>query len=374
MESNYYPESLRYRYNKMKHGRAKAEAIRCAIEQADLNNDIPYMVVFRADFCNEAMWYADEINIYTVFPELLSLIDSHPGIESTGYRDCDIMKYVLDIYGGLVVDSSDYYQIPFEDCVKFQEDFKKRWISAGYNASLPYRYFSAFYRETGNSALAAEFFKKFKNCPPEPNDCIGCITNSEIAYYLYNNEKEKADMLAEKIENGTIRCSGAENNAFSLMRMETLYIEYYIIHGDYENAAKCADVLESKYRRGLENEFNAWDFKMCAYVYSRPRYGLDIYKNHWKEWEEERTPYNQFYSYMCAACFFKGIKKQKNTDTVKISTDSSFPLYNGNSIYKLDSLIEYYYNSAEEIAGKFDKRNRTSKFTDELNMSFANVL
>ncbi len=76
---------------------------------------------------------------------------------------------------------------------------------------------------------------------------------------------------------------------------------------------------------------------------------------------------------MCAACFFKGIKKQRDKDTVKIYVDNSFPLYNGSNVYKLDSLIEYYYNGAKEIAGKFDNRNGTSKFIDELNMSFKNV-
>ena len=109
--------------------------MRYAIQQADLNNDIPYMVFFRQEFCNEAMWYADEIDIYTVFPELLSLIDRYPDTEPV-LPNNDIMEDVLYIYGSMVVDSSDYYQIPFKECERLFDDYTKRMTSAG--SGMPY--------------------------------------------------------------------------------------------------------------------------------------------------------------------------------------------------------------------------------------------
>lgn len=372
MENTYNPEKLETAYERLGHGKAKANAIRYAVEQADLYNDIPYMVFFRKEFCNEAIWYADEIDIYTVFPELLSLIDRYPGAEPVPSQYNDMIQDVLYIYGALVIDSSDYYQIPLDECEKFFDDFTNRWIKAGYSASLPYRYRASFYTETGDFANAAKYFDIFKKSKPDPGECIGCLTNSMIHYYLFNDKKEQADRLAVKIEDGTIRCTGAENNSFSLLRMNRNYIEYYIMHGDYENAAACADIL--RHKDSQEKEFNAWSFKMCAYTYSNPGRGMRIYRSHWAEWETERNPYDKFCSFMCAACFFKGIKKQKDKDTVKINAGSSFPLYNGSNVYKLDSLIEYYYKYAKEIAKKFDQRNGTSKFMDELNMSFENIL
>ena len=370
MEVNYNPQKLKTAYDRLGHGKAKADAMRYATQQADLNNDIPYMIFFRQEFCNEAIWYADEIDVYIVLPELLSLIDRYPDAEPVPYQYNDIIEDVLYIYGSMVVDSSDYYQIPFKECEKLFDDYTKRMARAGRSASLPYRYRVSFYTETGHSEKAAEYFNAYKKCHTDPGECPGCLTNSEIHYYLFNNMKEQADRLAAKIEDGTIRCEGIYNS-FSLMRLKRNYIEYYIMQGDYENAVACADVLNRKTRE--EKEFNAWDFKMCAYVYKKPGHGMYLYRNHWHEWEKERNPYDKFISLMCAACFFKGIKKQRNKDTVKICADNSFPIYNGSNVYKLDSLIEYYYNAAKEIADKFDNRNGTSKFIDELNMSFSNV-
>ena len=40
----YNPEALVYSYRRLGHGKARVDAIRSAVSQADLNNDIPYMI------------------------------------------------------------------------------------------------------------------------------------------------------------------------------------------------------------------------------------------------------------------------------------------------------------------------------------------
>ena len=47
--NGYDPEILVHNYRKIGHGKARAGAIRSAINQADLNNDIPYMMFFREE-------------------------------------------------------------------------------------------------------------------------------------------------------------------------------------------------------------------------------------------------------------------------------------------------------------------------------------
>ena len=52
--SNYNPEKLVYNYRSFEHGKAKINAIRAAVKQADDNNDIPYMIFFRKELCSES--------------------------------------------------------------------------------------------------------------------------------------------------------------------------------------------------------------------------------------------------------------------------------------------------------------------------------
>ena len=44
---DYNPEEIKNHYNEIPHGKAKSDAIRQAIEMADQNNDLPFMIYFR---------------------------------------------------------------------------------------------------------------------------------------------------------------------------------------------------------------------------------------------------------------------------------------------------------------------------------------
>ncbi len=368
METGYNPEKLVYGYRKLGHGRARASAIRYAINQADINNDIPYMVFFREELCHESSWFLDELDVVTVFPELLSLLDNHPDAWHTPFwQGRDIQTDILEMYGHLLDACLSFYQIAFEDCINFYNDYKKRLVAYGYSPREAYVDFAEFYIETGHMDSAKKYLRKARAIPFSKSDCIACATITEIKYYLLEDEKEKADKLAEKIRNGTLRCRGVLSD--SMLGLERTYLKYYILNGDYDKAAEAADILE--HSSSEVKVYNRWASFMCAYASQKPGHGLRIYKKHWKDWEDENDQYERYYEFKDAACFFKYLKNSR--ETIKLDTGSTFPLYNNTSIYSTEELCQYYYGEAESIAKKFDKRNGTDKFTNELVMSFANA-
>ncbi len=368
METGYNPEKLVYGYRKLAHGKARASAIRYAINQADINNDIPYMVFFREELCYESSWFVDELDVVTVFPELLSLSDRYPDIKCTRFQPGNnIQADILDMYGHLLDACLSFYQISFEDCINFYNDYKKRLVASGHSPREAYHTFMEFYLETGHMENARKFLKKTNAIPPSQYDCVACSTVTEIKYYLLNNEKEKADKLAEKIKDGTLRCKGSLSD--SLLRLKQQYLKYYILHGNYDKAAEEAYILE---RSGSEAKVhNRWASFMCAYASQKPGRGLRIYKKHWKDWEDENDQYERYYAFKDAACFFRYIKKDK--ETIKFDAGKMFPLYNESCVYSTEELCNYYYKGAEDTAKKFDKRNGTDKFINELVLSFANA-
>ena len=44
---DYNPEEIKNHYDGIPHGQARTDAIRQAIEMADQNNDLPFMIYFR---------------------------------------------------------------------------------------------------------------------------------------------------------------------------------------------------------------------------------------------------------------------------------------------------------------------------------------
>lgn len=366
----YNPEALVYSYRRLGHGKARVDAIRSAVSQADLNNDIPYMIFFREELCEESYWFVDELDVVTVFPELLAIMDKYPGTTPVRFQGgIDNTLNTLNTYKDLLDVCTSFYQIPMEDCINFHNDFMKRWLAYGRTAREAYHMFFDFYLETGDLDNAAKYLHKLKQIPAETYDCVACAVTGEIKYYLLNNEKDKADKLAEKVEDGTYRCNSRWSD--SILKLRKSYLKYYILHGDYEKAAEITYLLE--HSGSQMNVYNKYASFMCAYVHSKPGRGLRIYKKHWKEWQEENNQYERYYIFKDAACFFKGLETERSKDTVRLELDKKFPLYNEENIYNIKSMSEYYYKEAEDIARKFDKRNGTGRFISELEMSFANV-
>lgn len=377
-KNNYNPENI-VMYHMYQHGKDLINIIYNAIKQADLNKDIPYMLYFREELCEESRWYSDGLDTILVYPEILGLIDKYPNIERVHFQryEKDAIEPALWIYETFLETCTGFYNIPLEDCKKYLADFRKRWLEYGYSEREPYRMELEFCLETGNMDKAAEIWDKLKEIKIESYDRKGAYINTKIKYYLLNNKKVKADGLADRdILRGQV--NGSPIYFLVIRQVINYYLEYYIRHGNYKNAAEIAYKLEhyfdGGYRPGecnAEKETTRWASVMCAYVYNRPGQGLRIYKKHWKEWEEEKNPLYKFYEFKNAACFFKGIKNER--DVVKFKPGNLFPLYNESNIYNTSSLCSYYYKGAEEIAKKFDKRNGTDKFTKELEKSFANA-
>ncbi|MCI9079697.1 MAG: hypothetical protein HFH68_12400 [Lachnospiraceae bacterium] len=374
MENNTYnPNKLIDNYLRMEHGKARTDAMRYAVEQADLNNDLYYMLYFRMKLCDETEWYGNGLDNFTAFPELLAIMDKntvHSQIPDSKFYD--IMEDILWTYESLLSVCAEYYQVPFDDCVNFHIDFKKRWAAYGRSPREPYRMLCGFYIDAGYPDKAGEALSMLEASPMESYDCPGCIANTTLRYYLLTGKKEKAESLAAKIEDGTLKCGNNLGNSNSIPRMHKCYLNYYLLNGMYEKAAEKAYILEH-YKSDVI-DYKLWASFMCAYVYTNTGRGLRIYKKHWKDIENEKRPGYMYCSFKDAACFFTGLKKVNGKDTVKLKMDNTFPLYNDENIYNTDSLASYYYKKAEDVAKKFDQRNGTSKHMDELEISVKNML
>ncbi|MFG6329950.1 MAG: hypothetical protein K1W06_10875 [Lachnospiraceae bacterium] len=372
-DNAYNPRRLINNYEQMGYGKARTDAVRYAMEQADLNNDLYHMLYFRMVLCDETEWYGNGLDNFTAFPELLAIIDKNAVEGQLPEQEFySIIGDILWTYESLLSLCTEYYQIPFNDCVNFHNDFKKRWIAYGRSPREPYRMMCVFYDEAGCTGQAGEALSLLKASHMESYDCPGCIANTELAYYLATGRKEEADKLAAKIEDGTLTCGGNLGNSNAIPRMHKRYLNYYLLNGMYEKAAEKAYILEH-YKSDVI-DYKLWASFMCAYVYTNTGRGLRIYKKHWKDIENEQRPAYMYTSFKDAACFFMGLKKAKDKDTVKLPLDNTFPLYNEENIYNIESLASYYYKKAEDVAKKFDKRNGTGKYTSELEISVKNIL
>ena len=53
----YDPEKMKEEYDQLEHGKTRMSGIRCAIEAADRQNDLPFQLYFRLELCRESTFY-----------------------------------------------------------------------------------------------------------------------------------------------------------------------------------------------------------------------------------------------------------------------------------------------------------------------------
>ena len=363
----YNPFQLEKEFDQVEHGKSRIAAIRSAIRQADENHDLMYQLAFRLELCYESLFYDDTMDMLIVFPEALALVDEHPDIPTTPGNEVYIngVDRLLEVYKWLVEQCVDYYQVSYKDCLNFFEDFKQRCLAFGYNLKPYYNALYSFY-DVIDKEYATECFLKYRKLPTDGNgDCKACDRNTQIKYYLKRDNLKKANQLAVDIENFTLTCRG-NDNADAWMRMKANYMNYYIRKKEYEKAETYIQQIERKHLTTKKTEYDYWDDYLRCYTYTDIGKALRIYKEHWKKEQKERCPATRFYMDKAIYIFFSELAKQHKSSTIKLDLDNSFPLYAEDGVYQIADMQAYYYNSAKNLAQKFDQRNGSDYYQKNL--------
>ncbi len=365
--TSYNPESMFDEIEEYtEHGKARMEAIRYAIQQADKHQDIPYMLFFRIIYCRESTFYGDGMELMIIFPELLALADKYP--DTPGNPNFVFkyeMEHVMWVYKWILDNCNDFYQISMEDCKNFYEDYRKRCVSMGISLRNYYCSLYGFYKNI-DSVFAEECFHKFEKLPRDAHsDCRACERNVEIKFYLDKDNLKKAEQLSKIIENFTLTCGGNHRSAW--LRMKIAYMRYYMKHGDYEEAETFCYLIKN-YMNG-ETEYECWEDFLACYAHTNIGKALKIYKDHWKEWLNTRCPIDLLYIEEKICVFFKELMKTRKKTNIKINYDASFPLYREEGNYKIAELYDFYYQRAYILAQKFDVRNGTDFYQKRLERS-----
>ena len=365
----YEPEELKNTYDKMEHGKAKMSAIRAAAAEAERQGDIQYRMYFLMEICHESCFYGDAMDLMVVFPELLSLADKYPDTPSVGF-DCliyeDSMAHVLWIYKWVLSHCESFYQIPMEDCLKFFEDAKERFLRYGYNLKPWYLTMYDFCKHI-DQEKAEQAFHEYEKLPRDSNsDCAACERNAEIDFYLSQGNLQKAEALSKKIENFTLTC-GERMSAW--LRMKKHFMHYYMKRKEFDKALVYCKLMERNLQE--ETEYERWDDFLACYAYSDLGKALKIYKEHWKEWLNWRDPSDEFRFCINVCLFFRELGKSKEEGAqgepmVKLSLDDTFPMYQESGVYDIGKLYEFYYQKAADLAAKFDARNGAEGYRKEL--------
>lgn len=351
---------LEKEYNTYEHGKSRLEGIRQAIKEADRIGNVSYMIHFRLELNRESAIFGDRLDMLLNFPELLALEDRYPNTplptNSLSYNKST--ENVLWQYKWILCSCQDFYQISLSDSLKFFEDYKKRSAAMGYNERSYYNYLSFFYWPI-DPEYASECRLNTERLPRDLNaDCQACERNQDIEFLLWQGRPELAEKLARDIDSYKLTCHGERRRAW--LELKTNYLNYHLRRGEYEQAKSYCRQID----RFKDEEDQSKRLAACIHAYAHTDLGkaLNLFKLHWREWQEWRCPAASFGIDLNISEFFKELLEQKEEAAIKISFEPGFPLYCPEQQYQIGELYQFYYGRARAVAEKLDSRNGTDYY------------
>ncbi len=332
----------------------KTNALSDAIRQADAANDAYWRLVFRFEYAWHMAFHDDPPKAIPIGAEFNSILKQYPDALPPEQKDrmhLVIMQVTVDPIAALP-------QIPISEWKQLMDEFYTLTERYQLGKRLYWWRMAQFWQYI-DKEQAFEYFRKFWNSKRDKvSDCEACDVSHAIHMSLLIGDRQGADRYAKPLKNGRLFfCSDTPQ------LMWLAYLEDALRHGDLEKAHPLANKL---YREGIRDKsdlnylaaiLHCWAYTDLDMALHQIGARLDWALSMW----DQKKKYD-FYK-ACWVCFHELAKKQ---DSISLPLSAQFPLYQTDSVYNSAELAEWFYTEAQKIAERFDARNGSDYFKQNL--------
>lgn len=351
-EQKYHQE-----YNQLPPGELAIAYLHDAIREADELKDYDWQIKLRIELMSQCDFHSDSLEMYVIMPQVLKLYDEH----TSQFGENQYTHTVLWHYKWVLGNAPDFYQISIEQFEGLAEDFKKRFLSAGYSLRTYYSSIFSFYKYIDWEKAKGAYQQFLREKRDDLSDCQACERSEEVTYLLDCDDLERARQRAQDLFDRKLSCKAVPEVTYGH------FLRYYNLklckgeRDSEQDAAVCCDQVVKAIRfRKIASGYSG--DVLLYYSLTDPQKALDWFKQHWSDHESNRHPLTRLYFALGMAHFWKQLQEKESTYRMKLP--SSFPLYREDGVYDLAKLREYYETEALACARKFDERNGTSYFLD----------
>ena len=301
----------------------------------------------RSDLMIELTFHGDEGTILPIITELTTIYEEHP-IEDAA------TDYVYAIY--LCINQWVCHpQLPLSQLDGMMERYKK----AVYEYHLGDK---SYYERCWEIAvrqekweLAEEAYQKFLHPKfPDTSDCAACTCYSKVDYFLETKQKAKALQAAPPVLDGTITCEQEPS------RMLFDFLQFALDYETNEEATHWANLLRPQLAK---NEYDAAMLRWLAYndIPKALRMLESGIAEIWGQWDQNAV------FHLCTAAWMVCLHYSKQSaEPAALTLPKTFPLWQENSLYAMDTLGIFFQQQAQKIAQAFDTRNGSHYYQTKL--------
>ena len=363
MAARYFDgEAMSIIINLLQDGEEKAAALKDYIKEADEAGEAYYQLVWRYDYAYQAYFHGDPVSAMPIAAEFAEIYEKNPHALDSVPDNGGAESYLMITQMGLD-NIVALPQIPMEQWEEMMDNFHAlvKRFNIGHRV---YWWQLARFWQYIDKEKAFQYFQRFwKTGRDGLSDCRACERSYAVHMSLLAGDRKAADEYAKPLKAWRTNFC---NDAPKLFRY--YYLEDALDRGDLKEATVYANQLNVKMEKRIHDlSFFGAVIRCFAYTnmdkaLEKFQIGMGMVLGLW-----DQIKVYDFYkgAYVC----FHELARTK--DTVALDLPKEFPLYQEDGSYSCSRLEQWFYGQACTIGSKFDIRNKSSYFKDNMGLACA---
>lgn len=349
-------ERLSRLIEKLPKGKPRIDAYEEAIRLADRAQDTYWRLGFRFSYASEVYLQDDPPKCIGVAAEFGSIFEAAP--PEIQRNRALIHAYLMITQLGVDV-MQNLPQIPMAQYEGLLEQYNL--LTRRFGIGRRTYFWQMFDRwEYADPKRALEYMQLAMQTPPDEDygNCKACEYSWAAEQYIRLGRLKEAQQYAQPLE--TYRFSPCEN---SFQNIWAASLEAALDRGDLEAAVPLAQKLYKKGNRNRTDLRFIGPVLRCWGMTNFDR-GLSLFAKR-LEWSIGMWDQKKVYDFDKGACvLFRRLAGVRQT--VKLELPQAFPLWREDGRYPVEELADWFQTQAEDIGCRFDRRNSSHYFEDDL--------
>ena len=338
------------------HGKERVNYLQKCIDEADKEKDIYNMLRLRHDCIKELVFYDDSFQAIIMFSEFMKLFDEHTNVITP--------SLFIWTFKWIIEESEKYYQISIEQIEAYFEKFKSYIKKFGYTMRTYYFKQYQVY-ENIDIEFALKAFTEFEKYErTEISDCIICENNAKARKEMLFGSKEKAVQMINDSKN--IRCSDEPQVTFGC------FVNKFAKIGLYEEAEHYAELMMPMIKGDEAYFMMEIAYVLELKVQTDLNDAYEIFCNYAEMFSRIKNPKYRFKFASAAYRFFSKLEEDGEKE-LQLKVSSDFEFFSASGKYDTIELRDKFYIIAKDLAIKFDNRNGTNYYNEELKFVYPNT-
>lgn len=330
-----------------------------AIALADSENAIDLGVTARFIFIETIMVVGQAERGIEAFNWCLARYD-----ENNDVLDSWQIYELFWIYKWVLVSVRQNPEAAYAHVQALHNDFEQRYHQAGNSPRTAQCYLMLWAMHRGDTVAAERAFNLWQDHPRDNlSDCLACEINHHVMFEIFRGDYDKALEVAKPLLEGKHSCNIVPRRTYAVLLEPLMKLERWQDAADFFAKGWQLEQAEDEDARYLDFIAHYLFYLVMVDDYHQ---ALELFQDNVARALSTPDLLRQYDFYLASYLLFSGLERKADANDVKLELPTEHELYQTTGVYSRQTLATFFEENSHQLAQRFDKRNQSNAFTQNI--------